>query len=191
MDWSTLFDEIHPLPGASEAIMEEFVTSVLRPIAADEAREISQGQRNPFPKHDPLHASWQPFDAGRWVIPDRPLPASYLSLLRWSNGGEFCTGERWFQFFPALDPRHGVRAMMLAYHLPQYMPGALPIAFNGEGTLYLLDLRQPASNGEYPVVCARAGNLGWGPDAVWSIAATLEEACRGTDSVEDLRHNSR
>jgi NAD(P)-dependent dehydrogenase (short-subunit alcohol dehydrogenase family) len=35
-----------------------------------------------------------PFDPARWRIPDRPIPASYLSFLRWSDGGEFQTGDR-------------------------------------------------------------------------------------------------
>ena len=77
--------------------------------------------------------------------------------------------------------------MLLAYHLPQYMPGALPFAFNGAGTFYLFDMRRAAKRGEYPVVCARAGHLSWGPKACATIAASFEAACRGAEDVDELR----
>src|SRR5262245_7423107 len=156
-------------------------------MSATEIHEVNTAQRNPFPASDRLHAAWRPFDAAVWVIPSLPLPAAYLSLLRWSDGGEFGTGERWFQFFPALGERHGVRAMMLAYQLPQYMPGAVPVAFNGGGTFYLLDMRRPAVGGEYPVVCAHAGYLAWEPRAFCVVADSFVAACRGTVNVDDLR----
>jgi hypothetical protein len=186
-DWSSVFDEAYPVAGASATDLERFVATVGQSLTPAEAGAINRGQRNPFPKGDPHYELWRPFDASQWVMPDRPLPASYLVLLRWSNGGEFRKGGRWFQFFPALDPGHGVRAMLLAYHLPQYMPGALPFAFNGGGTFYLFDMRGAAKDGEYPVVCAHAGNLGWEPGECLRIAETLESACRGVADVDELR----
>jgi hypothetical protein len=186
MDWASVFDKAYHQPGATEDDIAQFVTEIRRPMSAAEIREVKVSQQNPYPKTDPLHARWRTFDAAAWVIPDRPLPPSYLALLRWSDGGEFCTGERWFQFFPALDPRHGVRAMLLAYHLPQHMPGALPVAFNGSGTFYLLDMRCAATGGEYPVVCAQADCLGWEPEECCLVGDSLVGACRGTGNVDDL-----
>jgi hypothetical protein len=116
----------------------------------------------------------------------RPLPLSYLSLLAWSNGGEFRTGRRWLQFFPALESAHGILAMSEAYGLPRYMPRALPIAFNGGGTFYLLDMREPMVGGEYPVVCSHSGNLGWEADECVQVAGSFPEACRGTIDVDEL-----
>jgi SMI1/KNR4 family protein SUKH-1 len=184
--WSLVFDEGYPAAGASAAELARFVATVAQPLSAVEIETINQGQRNPFPKGDPLYASWRPFDPSLWVVPARPLPPSYLEFLAWSDGGEFRTGERWFQFFPALDPGQGVRAMLLGYHLPQYMPGALPFAFNGGGVFYLFDMRQAPMRGEYPVVCARSGSLGWQPEKCIRIAESFEAACRGTTDVDDL-----
>jgi len=188
MDWVSVFDEAHPQPGASDAVLERFVAEVARPMSAAEIREINATQSNPFPESHPLfaaqHAAWRPLDASKWVIPDRPLPPAYLSLLRWSNGGEFRTGERLFQFFPAIDPQHGVRAMMLGYRIPEYMPGAIPVAFDGCGTFYLLDMRQPAVAGEYPVVTSHAGCLGWEEDECGQVADSLVAACRAADNVD-------
>jgi hypothetical protein len=178
MEWSSVFDEAYPLPGASDAVIAQFVAEVARPLSAAEIQEVNAAQTNPFSTSDPLHSAWRPFDTAAWVIPDRPLPPAYLSLLRWSDGGEFRNGERWFQFFPTLDPQHGVRAMLVAYHLPEYMPGAMPIAFDGGGTFYLLDMRRPAIEGEYPVVCAHAGYLAWEPEACEAIADSFVAACR-------------
>jgi SMI1 / KNR4 family (SUKH-1) len=187
IDWSSMFDEAFPAAGASVADLERFVATVGQPLSAGEVNGINQGQQNPFPQSDPSYESWRPFDPSLWTVPDRPLPPSYLAFLAWSNGGEFRTGERLFQFFPAIDPGHGVRAMLLAYHLPQYMPGALPFAFDGAGTFYLFDMRQAAQRGEYPVVQAHAGCLGWEPDACATIAESFEAACRVTGSLDEER----
>jgi len=176
-DWSSVFDEAHPEAGATAADIAHLVATVGQPISPSEIEEV---------KRDLPLGSCPPFDPSRWVISDRPLPVAYLSFLRWSNGGEFRTGERHFQFFPALDPAHGVRAMLLAYHLPQYMPGALPFAFNGSGTFYLFDMRKPAVAGEYPVVCSQAGNQGWQVDQFMEVSDTFSGACRGTVDVDDL-----
>lgn len=179
MDWALVFDEAHPVPGASDAVIRQFVAEVLRPLSAAEIRESNAVQNNPFPKGDPLYSTWKPYDAAKWAIPVGPLPMAYLSLLRWSNGGEFSAGERLFQFFPALDKQHGVRAMMLGYCIPEYMPGAVPFAFDGAGTFYLFDMRRTALDGEYPVVTAHAGNLGWDDDACGKIANSFVAAIRG------------
>jgi hypothetical protein len=122
-DWAALFDEAYPAAGASQAEVEQFAALLGEPLSAVEADAINRSQRNPFAGNDPLYAAYQPFDPSRRTLPDRPLPPSYRAFLRWSNGGEFRTGERWFQFFPAQDSRHGVRAMLLAYHLPGYGRG--------------------------------------------------------------------
>ena len=190
IDWSAIFDESHPNPGASETVIAQLLDEITRPLTEAEIQTANAVQRNPYPTSDRLHATWQPFDPATWCIPSRPLPATYLSLLRRSDGGEFRTGERWFQFLPALGERAGVRAVLLAYHIPQYMPGAVPIAWNGGGTFYMLDLRQPAVRGEYPIVCAHAGFLGWGPPTCRVVAHTLEAACRGTINVEDMLYSA-
>src|SRR5262245_33058284 len=130
MDWRSVFDEAQPEPGASDAEIERFAASIGRPLTAAEVEEVNRSQQNPYPADDPLYAAYRPFDPSSWVVPSRPLPPAYLSFLRWSNGGWFRAGEREFGFFPTADPTGGVRAMLLAYHLPEYMPGALPIAFN-------------------------------------------------------------
>ena len=187
MDWDSIFEESYPQPGATLDEINEFVAEIAQPLTAAEIQPINDGQTNPFPKSDEFHAIWRPFEATKWQVPERPLPASYLSLLKWSNGGEFRTGERWFQFFPARSLEQGVRAMLLAYHLPKYMPGAMPIAFNGGGTFYLLDMRNAATNDEYPVVCAHAGHLAWTRDACFPIADSLLTACRGRFDIDDLR----
>lgn len=49
--------------------------------------------------------------------------------------------------------------MLVAYQIPFYLPGTLPIAFDGGGTFYLLDMRQAPVDGEYPILFASAGAL--------------------------------
>lgn len=179
LDWSTIFEEAYLSPGATDAEIEQFVAALGQPLSQPELAAIRRDLQNPFPKSDPLYHTYQPLDPTRWVLPASPLSPDYLSLLRWSNGGELRTGERWFQFFPALDPVHGVRAMLLAYHVPEYLPGAVPFALNGGGVSYFFDVRAASVDGEYPICCADCGNLGWGKDECVQIASTFAEACRG------------
>jgi hypothetical protein len=185
-DWAALFDESDPAQGATDEEIARLVATVGRPLSPSELEQI-RGQENPFPQGHPLRDVYQPPDPTTWSLPTRPLPESYLDLLRWSNGGWARSGEREMAFFPADDPVSGVRAMALDYEVPQYMPGALPIAFDGSGTFYLLDMREDADDGEYPVVGAHAGSLGWGPEGQVLLGFTLEQACAGRAKVEDLR----
>lgn len=189
MDWSSIFDESRPSSGASDADLDRFVATIGQPLSVAEVAEVNRSQRNPFPASDPLHAAYRPFDPSCWEMPNRPLPPDYLSFLRWSNGGWCRTGDREFGFFPTSHPTGGVREMTLAYHLPQYMPGALPFAFNGGGTFYLFDMREPPRGGNYPVVCAHAGGQGWRPDEHWVVADSFVAACRGSVNVDDCRES--
>jgi hypothetical protein len=185
-DWATLFDESGPAQGATDEEIASFVASVGGPLSPAEIEQIRL-QDNPFPVDHPLHDAYEPPDPASWSLPTRPLPESYLSLLRWSNGGWARSGEREMAFFPAGDPTSGVRAMALDYEIPAYLPGALPIAFDGSGTFYLLDMRADPDEGEYPVVGAHAASLGWGPEQQVLLGFTLEQACAGRVRVEDLR----
>jgi hypothetical protein len=180
IDWPAVFAEAHPQPGASEKDLAAALADLRRPLSDAEAKEIARSQSNPFPSDDPLHAAWRPFDARRWIVPKRPLPPSHLSFLRWSDGGSFVNGDRRFDpFFPCTR----LREYLLAYHVPQYMPGAFPFAFDGGGCLYLLDKREKPVRGEFPVLFVGAGNLGY-KDAVM-VTSSFLEACKGTTDPAD------
>ncbi len=182
IDWTTVFEEANPRPGASEAEIAQ-LAAVGAPLSAAELDRINRTQSNPYPRSDPLHARWRPFDPSAWRMPDRPLPPSFLSFLRWSNGGHFSNGERHFQMFGT-----GLRSMLLSYQVPEYMPGVLPFAFNGGGVFYLFDMREPASkDGEYPILCASAGCLDFDPYYSPKVADTFLDACRGRVNIESLR----
>lgn len=165
MDWTSIFSQRDPQFGATGSEIMQLVASIFLPLSAGEIRDAqAQCARNPVPVTHPLHAQFRPFDPSLWQLPNAALPASFLEFLRFSNGGNFGNGDRWFQFFPAMGAQHGLRAMMLAYEFPQYMPFALPFAFNDGGTFYAFDLRRSAINGEYPIVASHASTLGWDSD---------------------------
>ena len=175
-DWSTVFEEAHPVAGANDAEIALLEAELARPLSPDEIQEITRGQSNPFPESDPLHASWTPFDPTPWRIPVRPLPRAYLDFLRHSNGGAFRQGARWFDAFLAT---HEVRAWLLDYHLPQYVPGLVPFAMDGSGGFYLFDMRgEPDAQGEYPIRFGHASALDY--DETTRIAGSFLDACRGT-----------
>lgn len=168
------------LPGATEEELATFCEEWHKPLTAEELAEITGRQRNPFPINDPLYAFYRPFDPALWTIPDFPLPEAYLHLLRYSNGGEFMNGKRYFQFFSTEE----LRAMMLAYEFPQYMPGGVPFAMDGNGHHYIWDMRTPRTDHAYPILAAHSGNLGY--EDAGLIADRFETLCQGTVSVEDI-----
>jgi hypothetical protein len=178
--WESIFDKVYPVPGASREEVEQFVNSLMEPLSEEEIDEINMGQTNPFPKKDPLHRTYHPFDPRVWVLPNRPLPASYLDFLAWSDGPECVNGERSFGFFGTKQ----VREYLLCYHVPEYMPLALPFAFNGGGVFYLFDMREEAVDGEYPIVVADAAVLDW--EVVPCIATSFIEACSGKINIERI-----
>jgi hypothetical protein len=171
IDWNRVFEEtIQRRPGLSDDQIATFVSSVQQPLttAEFELRGVGKNVR-------------------RWKMPEGPLPESYLSFLRWSDGGEFRNCDRLLQFFPALDPIHGVRIMTLVYLVPERSPGLLPFAFDGGGIFYAFDMRMRPDHGEYNIVAAECGY----PHTPGFLASTFLEACQSRQSLEDVWSNNR
>jgi len=170
IEWASVFEEVLEHPGGAEdSVIDEFVATVQQPLSDKELAWLRNVQPQPEPE--------------RWKIPNEPLPASYLSFLRWSNGGKYRNGDRLIQFFPALDENDCVRVMMLAYGIPYYKPGILPFAAS-EGCFYAFDMRLKArSDGELPIVATEFGGL---PGVVFPLAENFLDACRDRRSIEEL-----
>lgn len=147
-----------PEPPASDADIVEFAQSVFAPLSANDIRELHAEHKTAVGDDvfDP------PFDPASWQLPKRPLPESYLTFLRYSNGGFFAGQNR--DLDPLFNTRE-VRDYMLGYSVPHWMPMSCPIGFDGGGTFYLLDMRLEPQINDYPVLFAHASNLGY-DDAV-------------------------
>jgi hypothetical protein len=188
MNWETAFSQKYPEVGATDEELARLESTLFAPLSVAELRRAQkQAAGNPYPVTDPLYSGFRLFDPTQWRFPTAKLPESFLEFLRFSNGGEFCNGMRRLQFFSATHPGNGLRAMLLAYLFPEFMPMALPFAFDGGGTFYIFDLRAHAVDGEYPIVASAAGSLGWDPDGHWFVANTFVEACLGTTDLYTLR----
>jgi hypothetical protein len=173
--WEKVFSKSFREKGATKTELLALIASVSAPLAEAEIQAINASQSNPFPKNDPLHALYKPFDPRRWLLPDKPLPASFLEFLKWSNGGSFFNSDRQFDPFFCTTK---LREYLVGYHVPQYMPQALPFAFDGGGRFYLFDMRSNSVDGEYPILFVSSGNLSY-RDAVL-VADSFLEACQGT-----------
>ncbi|MFS0911628.1 SMI1/KNR4 family protein [Microbacterium sp. 179-I 3D2 NHS] len=125
---------------------------------ADEAgRMLHLGAPVTFPQ--PLRALM------RTAAPSFALDAARLPEGRWSS--------------PA--PEFGPLGADMAdyyrdYEFAEYMPGAWPLALDGSGGFYCLDLREViagtrANDGSAPVVWSHAGSLGWDDDQCLPITA--------------------
>lgn len=170
--WDGVFQEqVFRSPGAEDWEIEDFVSTVQQPLSAAELEWLRDEHGDDHPE--------------LWRIPSGPIPESYLSFLRWSNGGEFRNGHRIFQFFATDCETNGVRAMMLAYAVPFRSPGILPFAFNAGGVFYAFDMRFEPRDGEYRIVAAECGY----PHKPYELEATFPEACRSSVDFE-LEWNS-
>jgi hypothetical protein len=166
-NWATLFDEAYPEPGVPPqyldgSVIEDWLSA---PLTFAEYQECEARGTDPT----------------GWVLPSRSLPPSYKAFLGWSNGGTFVTGDREFQMLKVLE----LREYLLLYDVPQHMPGAVPFGLDGAGSFYLFDLRDPPDDrGEYPVLFAPTGNLGYPSAAV--LGRSFEEVVRDGRNPEDL-----
>ena len=130
-----------------------------------EVRMVRDSAMNPWqiahdrdPAGTPEYDAWKPPDASGWVFPPGPFPASYLSLVRWSNGGGYRAGnERILQIVP-ID---GVRIKMIELHSPKNMSLAVPFAWNDYYDIYCFDMRKPLHGNEYPILVTRGNAMNY------------------------------
>ena len=78
-------------------------------------------------------------------------------------------------------------AYFIDYEFAQYLPGAWPLALDGGGGFYCLDLRdvvagRAPNDGTVPLVWSHAGSLGWGPDEHIRVAADADGFLAGVSS---------
>jgi len=179
-DWSKVFKTKYPVAGASNENLAEAQAALLAPLSDEELAAIVSSQMNPFPPGDPLHAQYRPFDPTQWQLPNKPLPPKYLDFLHWSNGGSFFNGDRHFD--PFLNC-HDLRRNLIGYHIPQYMPEAVPFALSGDGQAYLFDMRKNPTKGEYPILFASLGSLRYEQSVV--VGKSFVDVCSGTTSPHD------
>jgi hypothetical protein len=112
-------------------------------------------------------------------MPFRGLPESYLTFLRWSNGGLFRNGGRNMKFWHCEGPRR----MMDRYNFPELAPLVVPFAGNpGSGDWYGFDTSNEPVAGEFPVVYIHHEII----RERMVLASTFLDFCRGTEDPEKL-----
>lgn len=179
-NWSKVFETQYPVAGASVKNLSEVLAALFAPLSGEELASIARSQTNPFPISDPLHSLYRQFDPLMWQLPTRPLPPSYITFLRWSNGGSFFNNNRHFDPFLA---SYGLRQNLVGYHIPQYMPNAMPFAFSGRGHVFLFDMRSNYKNDEYPILFASLGNLRF--EQSTEVGKSFIDVCSGNTDPQD------
>lgn len=179
MDFSSLtfIERQEPISAENLAFL---TNGLFAPVTDAEREEIIRLQQNPWPTHRPEHISWIPIDPVNWCFPSHPLPASYVTLLQHADGGLSVNEEREIGFFGP----HDIREYLLHYLFPAYMPLAVPLGLNGGGVFYVFDMRNPPSDGEFPILAASAGVLDFADSPI--VAHSLAELLAGTDNIEEL-----
>lgn len=153
-------------------------------ITKAEIRQTHDRSRNLWRPGTPEHDTWMPTDASGWEFPHGPFPPSYLSLVRWSNGGAFRAGvDRTLRIVP-ID---GVRTKMIELHSPENMPLAVPFAWNDYYDIYCFDMREPLRD-EYPILVTRGNAMHYA--ASFYAAAGLLEFLQLPENPRPRRHRS-
>ncbi|WP_424991768.1 SMI1/KNR4 family protein [Paenibacillus turpanensis] len=174
VQWDQVFDEIYE---RKEGVGQEELTDFTRvwnvQLSDLEIQDIQNRLVQLFKS--------PPFDPTLWRLPQKDLPLSYLDFLRYSDGGEFQTGDRYFQFFSI----HELREYNLAYEFPEYMEGCISFGMDGAGNHYIFDMREPMRNHEYPIIAAHSGDLDYSGSI--RVADSFLELCEERTSLDDLR----
>ncbi|MFB6363346.1 SMI1/KNR4 family protein [Paenibacillus elgii] len=187
--WSNLFEEQYrKLEGATQDELDRLVKMWNEKLSPQEIAEIEELHKYLFSANNPFHALYKPFDPSLWDLPQKKLPDSYLDFLRYSNGGEFMTGDRYFQFFGTKE----LREYNLAHAFPEFMAGSVSIGMDGCGNHYILDMRDDMIEGEYPILAAHSGTLGYEDEEGFTtckqVARSFPELCKGTSSIDEELH---
>jgi hypothetical protein len=96
--WNIVFEIEHEKKACcSQEELDIFLSNWNKQLSRQEINEIVAKQMNPFPESSPYYNTYKLFDPALWLLPQKNLPSSYLDFLRYSNGGEFQNGERYFQ----------------------------------------------------------------------------------------------
>ncbi|ALP39121.1 hypothetical protein ASL14_20465 [Paenibacillus sp. IHB B 3084] len=173
--WNIHFEhQFVKCPSVTNEQLSRFLNTWNIKLSEQEIYEIKERQVNPFSKSSPYYDQYKPLNPVGWHLPQGQFPDSYIHFLKYSNGGEFQNGERYFQFFDTED----LREMNLAYELPEYMPNAVSFGMDGRGNHYLFDMREEKRNNEYPVLFSHSGSLGY--DDCRHAANSFIELCTET-----------
>lgn len=103
-------------------------------------------------------------------FPSCCLPEEYLSLMQESNGGDFISGEREYQFLSVAEAMDAYEC----YMFPKFMPFAFPFAMDGNGNFYIFNLRAT----DACVYIVSAGDLGWEEDECLKAAESFIECLK-------------
>ncbi|WP_041701772.1 SMI1/KNR4 family protein [Gottschalkia acidurici] len=178
MNWQNVFEkEYFKNQGASKEEIEKFKKTWNSELTKIEIIDINSRQKNPFHKSDKNYELYKPFNLLQWKIPKNTLPDSYIEFLKYSNGGEFQNGDRYFQIFSTSD----FRQMNIEYEFPEYMEGSISFAMDGSGNHLVFNMRKKRNNGEYPILSIHSGSLGY--DDCKLIGSSFIEVCTGKTSI--------
>jgi hypothetical protein len=112
-------------------------------------------------------------------------PVSWLSFLRWSNGGDFINGENGERGFQDMFSLEQVREYTTLYGIAHFLPGAIPFAMDGGAALYMFDTRKSPNAGEYPIVFCHSSEVGGGWDSVTRLEDSFLACCQSTVDPND------
>jgi len=159
-DWSNVLrPDGPPVKGATNKRIAFGTHCTFHIMTKFEVEEVRDSAMNPWRPGTPEYDTWKPPDASGWVFPPGPFPEGYLSLVKWSNGGNFRAGN---DRILRIVPIDGIRVKMIELHSPKNMSLAVPFASNDFYDIYCFDMRKPLkADGEYPIIVTRGNAMNY------------------------------
>ncbi len=126
VSWGKIFTESVPNPRMAHEELERQLDALRAELNVAEKMDIARRLKM---KPESLRLTNPVTEFG--------VPDEVLGLYRWCNGGELAVGQR--RFSPLLR-MHEIREYMIQYAIPHFLPTCIPLAVDGKGNCYFIDL---------------------------------------------------
>ena len=181
MNIKDIFDKID---GISKELTEETMITFQRewnlPLSDNELNDLRKKDKKPSYWNDSTYGEWKPKKFEKWAFPKSNFPKEFLELIKVYGGCAFIKGELEFSVFGP----HDLRAMNIAYELPEYMTGAVSFGLDGAGNHILFDMRSKDSTDTYKIYAAHSSYLEW--EGAILIANNFWEFIHGTENIDEI-----
>lgn len=158
--------------------IHDLIQDLRTPLSPSECHKIDEAAKNPY----------RDIKSSNWVLPPYLPPKSYLQYLTCENGGQYDSNDHDFILFGTKD----LKSTMLGYHVPEYMPKALPFGGDGGGSFYFFDMRNKEERETGEVTLDSKAPIGVESDIEFPVYVTtyigmsFEDAQFVADSFLDL-----
>ncbi|GEM_PF-3383546 len=181
MRFKDIFDKIDgDYQQVTEKVLIQFQDEWNLPLSDVEINELRKNDNQPSYWNREIYGKWEPKKFENWTFPNGRFPQEFIRLMKYYGGCNFLKGDREFCVFGIEE----LRAMNIAYELPEYIEGAVSIGLDGAGNHVIFDMRQVKTMHHYKIYGVHSSNLDWGSAKL--LANNFLEFLNGTQNIDKI-----